>query len=520
MVPLSSHPQDGGLSDVERQPLPKHHATIFRASFFTGGAQLAAAVVSLLRNKLAAITLGVLGVGIGGLLLQASNLAQAFLGLGIGYSGVRSIAAAHGRGDVVAMARAYKALRIWTWFTGIAASLLCSVLSTQLSQLSFGNADHETDFKLIGVAALFQQISQGQAALLRGMGRIKELAMLNIAASFLGLVAAVPCYVYLGIKGLAPALVLAMAANLLASWWQARHIKLPEVEMSRAEILAEGRELVRLGMAFVGVAAAGMSATYIIGCLIRANVGAEGNGYFQAASGISIVLAGYVLSAMGQDYYPRLITLIHKPEQASKLMEDQTEMALLMSAPLLVAASAFAPLLLSIAYSGQFAAASAMVTWLALGCLGRVVSWPLGFALLAEGKPALVLAYEGAFAVISVGLAWLGLRLGGLMGAAASFSLLYLIYWAVMSLLIRSRIGFRPSRRLVLTFVILASAIFSAQWLEIWLGLAFTMAVAAYCVSRVIGHLGPDHRLSIAISKAGPLARALGVVAKPIPAKD
>lgn len=488
-----------------------HHATIFRASFFTGGAQLAAVVVSLLRNKLAAVTVGVLGVGVGGLLLQASNLVQAFLGLGIGSSGVRSIAAARGRGDDIAVARAYKTLRTLSLLTGITSALLCAIFSAQLSLVSFGSRDHEVDFALIGLAALFQQVSQGQSALLRGLGMIKELAALNIAAAFLGLIAAAPCYIFLGVKGLALAIVLATAANLLASWWYARRITLPAVGMPWGEIRAEARDLVRLGMAFVGTAAAGMSASYVIGCLIRAQVGPEGNGYYQAASGISIVLAAYVLNAMAQDYYPRLVTLIHKPAEASKLIGDQTEMALLMSAPILVAVSAAAPWLLAVAYSGQFVSASQMVMWLALGCLGRVMSWPLGFALLAEGKPSLVLFYELCFAALSVLFAWLGLVLGGLNGAAAAFPLLYLAYWAVMSLLIRSRVGFLPSKELVLIFAALSVAILLAGSLTPLPGLMLAAVVAVYCTRRVLRHLGPDHRFSALARKIGPMARLLGV---------
>lgn len=488
----------------------KNHGTILRASIFTGGAQVFTSLASLVRGKLSAVYLGVAGVGLSGLLMQASSLIQSFVGLGLGSSGVRAIAAARGKGDSVAVAKAYAVLRAWSWATGLVSGLLCILFSKQLSLLTFDNDQHTLDFAFVGIAAFLQQLYQGQSALLRGMGKIKELASLNVAASLSGLLLTVPCFIFWGSAGIAPSLALTASAAFVCSWWHARREIMPEVQMKLPEIFREGQELARIGMAFVGTAVAGMAANYITGRMIRVEIGLEGNGYYQAASGITIVLVGFVLSAMGQDYYPRLSAVIHKKDEAAALIRDQTEMAVLLASPILVAVSSLAPWLLKLAFSAHFVAAAPAVTCLALGCLLRIVSWPLGFALLAEGRPLAILAYEVTFSALSVGLAWGGLMFGGLVGAAASFALLYLLYWVAMSCLISSRVGFLPSRSLL--GMILGAAVLVAlgNWMHIYIGLFVSLATALYCARSLLHHLEPSHRAHKLAIKFGPLGRMLG----------
>jgi PST family polysaccharide transporter len=39
-------------------------------------------------------------------------------------------------------------------------------------------------------------------------------------------------------------------------------------------------------------------------------------------------------------------------------------------------------------YTSEFLPAVTMLQWFVLGCLGRVIGWPLGFVVLALGKGA------------------------------------------------------------------------------------------------------------------------------------
>ena len=69
--------------------------------------------------------------------------------------------------------------------------------------------------------------------------------------------------------------------------------------------------------------------------MIQQKLSAESLGYFQAAWAISMTYIGFVLSAMGTDYYPRLTQTIHDRIKVNRLVNEQTEVAILLAGPVL-----------------------------------------------------------------------------------------------------------------------------------------------------------------------------------------
>ena len=483
------------------------HASIFRASFFTGGAQVVTSLASLARVKFIALVLGVAGVGTNGLLFQASGLVQSALGFGIGSSGIRAIAGASALGDSRMLSKTVRSLRTWVWLTGLLCLGVCTLFSHHLSILTFGNEDHAIDFTVLGFAALFQQISAGQAALLRGLRKIKELAKMNILAAIGSLLFTAPCIWFLGSHGIAISFLASACVTLLCSWWFARQIYIEPVGLTMVDIWVEGRELLNAGLAFVGTALAGGLASYLGALIVRQSLGLEGNGYYQAGMGVTVVLVGFVLAAMGQDYYPKLVALMRNGEKVGKHIQDQVDMALLMSVPLLTLVSSLAPWILHLAYSEKFVSASGVVTWLAVGSLSRIVSWPLGYALLAEGKNAVILSFEIFIAFASVAFAYLGVKVGGLEGAAIAFAILELLHWLTLIAITSSRFKFSMPAWLYGHIFAGFLTIMAGRWIGPVAGIPLSLLSALVCLKIVISRLGPAHRLVKMVARLPLLGR-------------
>ena len=261
--------------------------------------------------------------------------------------------------------------------------------------------------------------------------------------------------------------------------------------------LKNGKGLFHTGLGFIGSAIAAALATYLISLIIRSGEsGIEGNGYYQAASGITLVLVNFILAAMGQDYYPKLSSLIHEKEKACHLINAQVETALLLAAPLLIGVSTMSPWLIKLAYTDKFLGVSSIITCLSLGCIGRIISWPLGFTLLAEGNPFRILASELPANLLSVAMAWLGFHYyGGVKGVAAAWAVFYLIYWVGLSLYVYRRFGYiTEGRQLLLIFSItLLTAL--GFWTNPWVGLCITLLTSFYCIKKIVTILNPQNRL-------------------------
>ena len=100
---------------------------------------------------------------------------------------------------------------------------------------------------------------------------------------------------------------------------------------------------------------------------------------------------GFVLGAMGTDYFPRLTEAINDQARARKLVNEQTEMALLLAGPVLLAMITLAPWVIHLLYAASFAPATEVLRWQVLGDILKVASWPMGFILLAMGAAAFTL---------------------------------------------------------------------------------------------------------------------------------
>ena len=61
-----------------------------------------------------------------------------------------------------------------------------------------------------------------------------------------------------------------------------------------------------MGLAFVSTGLMSTGALFLLRALVTRQDGIDGAGQFQAANGISLMYAAFVLQAMGIDFYPRL----------------------------------------------------------------------------------------------------------------------------------------------------------------------------------------------------------------------
>jgi PST family polysaccharide transporter len=156
---------------------------------------------------------------------------------------------------------------------------------------------------------------------------------------------------------------------------------------------------------------------------------------------------GFILNAMSGDYYPRLAGATGDRPTRDRMVGEQSEMAMLLAVPALIAALVFSDFLISLLYSPRFAPASAILRWQVLGMLGRIISWPVGFLLYASGDKWAILTAEIAAGAAHVVLALAGVAYFSLPGAGAAFAGSYLVIAVLVSVAAKHRHGFKWSKR-------------------------------------------------------------------------
>ena len=442
------------------------YGQIVKSSALIGGSTMFNVGLSMVRTKVMALLLATSGMGLFGIYGTTSDLVRTLAGMGINVSGVRQIAEAVGTGEEQRIARTVVALRRVALCTGVLGALLLAVFCKPISWLIFKNGDHAGSVALLGLAVFFTDVSAGQSALVQGMRRIADLARMSVWAAFYGTVFSIPIIYFWREDGVVPSLVCVAAMMILTSWWYARKIQVTRVKLSWKEMREEAAGLLRMGVVFMASGCMSFGVAFLVRAIIVRKMGLDAAGLYQSAWVLGGVYMGYIVAAMGADFYPRLTAVAKDHAECNRLVNEQVEVGLLVGGPGVLATLAFAPTVIELFYSSKFGPAEDVLRWICLGMLLRVASWPMGFLLIARGERKIFFWSELASNVLYISLIWLGIAKFNLTGAGMAFFGLYVAYTIGIYLIVRRLSGFQWSAanlRLACLFGPLVGAVFAGQ---------------------------------------------------------
>ena len=415
---------------------------------------------------------------------------------------MRDVASAFAANDDHLLGTTILALRRVCWLTGLLGAITMLLLSPWLSQLSFGTTAYQWDIAALGIIILLGNVQGGQMAVIQGTRRIADMARVQIIGAVLGTVVTIGFYLWLGLRGIVPALVLMAVVQLIVSWRFASRVQVPVVMMSWIDSLRTAGSMVRLGLSMMWTGMLGSAVGYATNALITQQINLQAVGIYSAAFALSGVFVNFILGAMSADYYPRLAGVAHDKEAMNRLVNEQTEIGLLLAAPGLLATLSLAPWIVQIFYTREFLLAAELLPWFILGCLGRVISWPLGFMMLAMRKGLMFTASETFASFVHLIFIAVGVFILGLKGVAVGFFWLYVIYTVQVLIVASYLTGFRWSganRKLIaITSLTTAITFLIVHHLSLWPGtlfsLAVTLASSVLCLRALVRRIGNEHR--------------------------
>jgi PST family polysaccharide transporter len=486
----------------------KSYGQILKSSALIGGSTAFNMLFGIIRTKAMAVLLGPTGVGLIGIYSSIADLVRSLAGLGINSSGVRQIAEAVGSGDNERIACTVTTLRRVALYSGTIGALLLVLLSRPVSLWTFGNYAHAGAIAMLALVAFFMDISEAQKALVQGMRRIADLASMNILGALYGSVFSIGIVYVWKEQGVVPSLICVAAMSIVTSWWYARKIKVETVRVTWAKAFAEASELVKLGVVFMTTALATLGAAYLVRLIVLQNMGLKEAGLYQAAWGLAGMCISFILQAMGADFYPRLTAVAHKKEECNRLVNEQIEVGFLMAGPAILGALSLAPLAIMLFYSARFGGAVDILRWLCLGMFLRVLTWPMGFIVLAKNERKIFFWSEVLTNAGYVALVWVGIRAFGLAGTGMAFFALYLVNGGIVFLIVNRLTGFAWSvsnKKLALVFMPLVGIVFVSSYFlsTVWAAVlgTFLTIPAGYFSMKTLCRLLPLERLPKAARK-------------------
>lgn len=473
---------------------------LIKSMLVIGSAQAVRILISIVRLKVLAVLLGPSGVGLLSIYNSLQSMVQQTAGLGMGSSGVRQIASS--RGEEATLSRVRRVLFAAHLVQGALAMVAVWLLRAPISTWLFGDAARATEVGLIGIAILLALLGTAQTALLQGLRRITELGRVTVLASLAGTLVGLAAVWLQGESGLIWFILMQPLATVLVALHFTRRLSKPTAaRLSVAETWEIWKPMAEIGAAFMLGGLATTATLLLVRGRISQELGLDAAGHFAAAWGITVTYVGFLLGAMGADYYPRLTEVISKQVAAVRLMNDQAQLSLAIGGPVLLLLIGLAPWIVTLLYSAEFGPAVTVLQWQTVGNVFKLASWAMSFSIVAAGRGKTYFLMELSFNIVFFAIVMTLLPRVGLEITAYAFVLGYLVYLTTVYMLARRIHGFRW-RPLSLGLLALHAGL-----AMVLLGLALVAPLAAAVASPVLAGATGLLGLRVLLVKIGPEGR-------------
>lgn len=405
-------------------------ARVIKVMGLLSGVQVLQVLCSAIKYKLVSIWLHATGVGLFGIYNTTVETIAALTDSGLRNTSVREIAQA--QRDQSTLDRIVAVVRSWSAVIGIVAALLMIAAAPVLSLTIFGTINYWWQFAILSAATLCNSLMSGERAVLQGLSRFKPLATTSMYSSLGGLLISIPLFYYIGDGGIIWSFVAYPIVGLTVIYFN-RYIPKIHHRPSR-QLLGEGRQMVTLGgyMAialFVG----NLAQTIFIAWLNREASTAE-VGFYNAGSTLCIRYVGFIIAAIGMEFYPRLSAHIHSKKRVELFVTH--EIALLMTAivPIVLCFLICREWIVRILYTEEFMVIIPFITVAICHTIFRASSQIIAFTMVARGNGRIYLLVETLDSFTGMSLCILGYHFFGLVGIGYAFIAWFLLYLILVSI--------------------------------------------------------------------------------------
>jgi enterobacterial common antigen flippase len=435
--------------------------SIFRATAILSGSSFITILVGLVSAKVMALLLQPTGYGYYGLLQSVVSVGSLLTGMGLATGLVRHGAAAASQGDENEISNLRNGA--WTLFWGVGGiSMLAIILFREpLSRLC--GVDHPALMPVVGIAVMFTVSTNIQTGMLNAYHRVGALATYAVVNSVICAGVSISAVLAWRRFGVVPAIV----GGAIVSWAVSRillgrHINRSVSRLFRKETLVAAWSLARFGGPFTISTMVGTGVQLALPILIFHLLSTESVGYYKASSAIAVGYLGFLVTAMGQDYFPRISAAKNNPQALVKLINEQHRLVMLLAAPIILGTLALVPYLIPLVYSRKFNPAVEILEWQLIGDLFKFSSWTMSFAILARCKTSIYFLTELIGGAITLATTWIGVHLFGLAGLGIGSLMMFVIYYGVTWVVIRREVPLiwtAANKKMLLTVVAAAAII-------------------------------------------------------------
>lgn len=430
------------LRNCENEDASYDHVLKYTGVF--GGVQVLTMLVSLLRNKLAALWLSKVGMGFFMIYSNIASFVSSTSNAGIPFSAVKNISELYETGDSVQLESYVVTIRSWSLWTALFGAFLCVLMAPFISYFSFsGDWGYTLEIALLAPMIFATAVTNGEISILKGTRHLKCVAVVTAVSALFTLVSVLPFFYFWHFRGVIPALVVNAIVIMLVHLYYSLRIYPWRVKLLSGRVLREGVSMIKLGIPYVAASIVNSLTALAIPSVLLNMGGIEDVGLYKVGYGLMVVYAGIVFVAVESDYFPRLSAVKDNVARMNYAINQQIDICVLFIAPLLLFMMLAMPFIIRILYTGEYLAVATMAILSAFYMFFRAIMLPIAYTSLAKGDMVIYLIMEIAYDLFSLALIAAGYYWWGITGTGAALSVASLLDVVMISVCYSRRYGLR-----------------------------------------------------------------------------
>ena len=451
-----------------------------------GGVQGISMLVSVVRNKVVSEFLGPSGLALINLFSNAVKLIHQSTDFGLSFSAVKHVAELFEQGSEEEVRAYVKTVRTWCMAVGLLGMLVCVALARPVSVWTFETDAYTVHFMLLSLTVGMLTVQGGEMAILKGMKQLKRVALVSLAGAVATLAICAPIYYVWRIEGIVCSLVLCGMATLAIHLHASCKVVPWQVSFFSKETYQRGVPMLQLGLGYIVAGVFGQGAEYVIRALILrfgelADVGLYTSGYT-----LAVGYANIVFVAFEADYFPRLAAVQHDARRMNQAVNQQTEVGVLLMAPLLTLFVLAMPVIVPLLFSAKFVAAVPMAICASFYMFFKALALPTAYLALAKGDSRMFMLTELVYDVFIAVAIPMAFKWWGLEGAGWALSVAGLLDALMIHSVYAVCYGFRfdwhkaklYGLQLMCLGVAVATALHENDWMKLLTAVALLVSAA------------------------------------------
>ncbi len=470
----------------EKKSQSDSYGHVIKYTGLFGGVQGLKILVDIVRNKLAAVLLGRIGMGINAQYQNSASVANSFTNFGISFSAVQRMSELYEQDDAEELRRFVGVVRVWSLWAAACGIVLTLLLSLLAGSWYFPDESPRwNDIVLLCVFVASLPLEEGECSILKGTRCLGRMAGVESAVAVATLVLTIPIYYVFGLRGIVLALALVGWAKVFLHMAVTVPMFPYRVHLFSPRVVKAGRPLVARGIPYMLAAVLGSLTTMALFdyCL---NGDPREIGLYKSIFSLMVTYSGVVFIAIGNDFFPRLSSVNHDRQRMSHAINQQIDVSVLLITPLLIVMVLVIPWIIRLLYTSEFLPGVTMGQCAIFYMFFQAVTKPVAYTSLAKGDSLTFLVVEAVYNAAFLVLMYYGYHHFQLVGAGVSLSLAALFDMLMICTVYSRRYAYRMRlstiRLIAVQGVLLIAVVLSCMPRVTWVKYSISVPVLVLSV--------------------------------------